>query len=52
IEVGHAGQNICLQAVALGLGTVPIGAFSDQVVKDVLGVREEPIYILPIGKAE
>jgi len=52
IEVGHTGQNICLQAVALGLGTVPIGAFSDQVVKDVLGVREEPIYILPIGKAE
>lgn len=29
LDAGHAAQNICLQATALGLGTVPIGAFLD-----------------------
>jgi hypothetical protein len=27
-----------------------IGAFEDQKVKEVLGIREEPLYIIPIGK--
>ena len=30
IEAGHIAQNIHLQAVALGLGSVPIGAFNDK----------------------
>lgn len=50
IEVGHVGQNIYLQAEALGLKTVSIGAFSDEAVKKVLGIKEEPLYIMPVGR--
>ncbi|MFH0813958.1 MAG: SagB/ThcOx family dehydrogenase [Pseudomonadota bacterium] len=42
MEVGHVGQNISLQANALSLGTVMIGAFEDNQVKEVLGIKEEP----------
>lgn len=30
MEAGHAAQNLLLQATALGLGGVPIGAFHDR----------------------
>jgi len=52
MEVGHSAQNICLQAVSLGLGTVPIGAFHGDKVKKILNCEadEEPLYILPVGK--
>jgi len=50
MEVGHVGQNISLQAVALNLGTVMIGAFEDKQVKEILEIKEEPLYIIPIGK--
>lgn len=51
IEVGHAAQNIHLEAVALGLGSVPIGAFSDDAVAKVLSLPEDeiPLYIIPVG---
>jgi SagB-type dehydrogenase family enzyme len=51
IEAGHAAQNIHLQAVALGLGSVPIGAFNDTAVKKCLSLPAacEPLYIIPIG---
>jgi SagB-type dehydrogenase family enzyme len=51
MEVGHAAQNVYLQAEALGLGTVVIGAFSDADVKRILSMRpdEEPLYIMPVG---
>jgi len=51
-EVGHAAQNICLQATALNLGTVTVGSFDDQQVKEVLNLPEDeqPLYILPVGK--
>lgn len=54
IEVGHAAQNILLQAVSLGLGAVPIGAFYDSKVRDVIGCSDEevPLYIIPIGVPE
>ena len=49
IEVGHAGQNILLQAVALGLGSVPMGAFIDEQLKEKLSIEGEPFYLLPVG---
>jgi SagB-type dehydrogenase family enzyme len=52
IEVGHVGENVHLQAVALGLATVEVGAFHDEEVRTVLGIDEQikPLYIMPVGK--
>jgi SagB-type dehydrogenase family enzyme len=52
LEAGHAAENLCLQAVALGFGTVPIGAFSDDLVQAVVGMsaEEQPLYVIPVGK--
>lgn len=52
MEAGHAVQNLLLQATALGLGGVPIGAFNDGQVADVLGIPDdhEPIYVVPVGR--
>ncbi|MDH3217572.1 MAG: SagB/ThcOx family dehydrogenase [Candidatus Krumholzibacteria bacterium] len=52
IEVGHAAQNTCLQATALGLGTVPVGAFDDNAVRKTLGLpsNERVLYLVPVGK--
>jgi len=51
MEIGHAAENIHLQAVALGLGSVPVGTFDDDAVARVLGLGkdERPLYIIPIG---
>lgn len=52
IEAGHAAENVCLQAVALGLVTTVVGAFSDATVKRLLQAdEEEPLLLLPVGKA-
>ena len=53
IEVGHAAENLHLQAVALGLASVPIGAFTDSEVKQILDLprNTDPIYIIPVGYA-
>ncbi len=49
-EVGHCAQNIHLEAVALGLGSVPVGAFEDEKIKKLLKLKEEePLYIIPVG---
>ncbi len=52
MEIGHAAQNVCLQAAAMGLGTVPIGAFDDIKVGTLLKLPkdEAPLYIIPVGK--
>jgi len=52
MEVGHVGENIHLQAVALGLSTVEVGAFRDEEVRQVLGLDEQtkPLYIMPLGR--
>jgi SagB-type dehydrogenase family enzyme len=54
IEVGHAGQNLNLQAISLGFGAVMVGAFSDERVKELLGLpsNEDPLYIIPVGKPQ
>jgi SagB-type dehydrogenase family enzyme len=51
MEVGHAAQNVHLQAEALGLGSVDVGAFDDAVVSKVLQLPDclEPIYMVTVG---
>jgi SagB-type dehydrogenase family enzyme len=52
MEVGHAAQNVYLQAQSLELGTVFIGAFKDDRVKGLLQMpdKEHPLGIMPVGK--
>ncbi|MCC6165986.1 MAG: SagB/ThcOx family dehydrogenase [Caldilineaceae bacterium] len=52
MEVGSVAQNIYLQAAALGLGTVFVGAFDDEAVRQVLNLpeTETPLAVLPIGR--
>jgi len=52
MEVGHAAQNVCLQAIALGLKTAVIGAFRDTDVEKVanLADNEQPLYLVPMGR--
>jgi SagB-type dehydrogenase family enzyme len=54
MEAGHAAQNLLLQATALGLGAVPVGAFSDAGVREALGapVEHAPLYVIPVGHPE
>jgi len=51
MEVGHAAQNVHLQAEALGLGSVAVGAFDDLGVGKVLSLPDklEPIYMVVVG---
>jgi len=51
IEVGHVGQNLFLQAEALGLGAGIVGAFNDLEVSKVAGLpsKHEPLLIMPVG---
>ncbi len=52
IEVGHAAQNVLLQATALGLGAVVVGAFDDAKVAALLNLPagEAPLYLVPLGR--
>lgn len=52
MEAGHAAQNIHLQAVALGLGSVPVGAFDPKAAAEVLGIpaSETVLYLIPVGE--
>ncbi len=51
-EIGHASQNVHLQAAALDLGTVVIGAYDDDEVEEVLrlGDQYRVLYLMPVGK--
>ena len=51
LEAGHACQNLLLEATALGLGAVPIGAIDDDLVRAALGLDhdEQPLYVIPVG---
>jgi len=52
MDLGHSAENVYLQAGALNMGTVAIGAFSDLNVKLLINMTqvEEPLYIMPLGK--
>ena len=54
LEAGHCAQNVLLQAVAIGLGAVPVGAFSDEAVRHRLGLPDEvtPYYLIAVGTPE
>ncbi|MCK4659632.1 MAG: SagB/ThcOx family dehydrogenase [Phycisphaerae bacterium] len=51
IEAGHVAQNILLQATALKLAGVPVGAFEDVKVAKILKLPKDQrvLYLLPIG---
>jgi SagB-type dehydrogenase family enzyme len=52
MEAGHAAQNLLLQAVALDLGAVVVGAFGDDRVEQVVGMEpnEDALYLVPVGR--
>ena len=51
MEAGHAAQNVLLQATALGLGCVVVGAFDDEALTGVLNapLEEIPLCLIPVG---
>lgn len=51
LEAGHATQNLLLQAIALDLGAVPIGAFDDEWVAGTVSLPAGavPRYLVPVG---
>jgi SagB-type dehydrogenase family enzyme len=53
-ESGHAAQNVYLQAEALGLGCVVIGAFYESEIEKILDLPrgEIPVYVMPVGSLE
>lgn len=51
IEAGHIGQNIFLQCQGMGLEAGIVGAFEDEKVVQVMGIKttHEPLLIMPVG---
>lgn len=52
VECGAICQNIYLQATALNLGTVAVGAFNDEALNDFLGIdglQEGALLVMPVG---
>ncbi len=52
IEAGHVGQNIFLQAVAIGLGAGIVGAFDDNKLISIMNIpkNHEPLLVMPVGR--
>jgi SagB-type dehydrogenase family enzyme len=52
MEAAHAAQNVQLQATALQLGSVMVGAFKKDSVRRILNLPddEEPVYLMAFGK--
>jgi len=52
VEVGHAAQNLLLEATALGIGAVPVGAFEEEGVAEAVGLPPAwpPLYLVPVGR--
>jgi SagB-type dehydrogenase family enzyme len=51
MEAGHIAQNIHLQAVCMGLGSVAIGGLDSAAVRRVCNMSRglEPLYVIPVG---
>lgn len=52
MEAGHACQNLYISCTSIGLGTVAIGAFSQNKCDNLLGIdgkQEFTFYIAPVG---
>lgn len=54
LEAGHVAQNVLLEATALGLGSVPVGAFGDDAVARAIGASpdESVLYVVAVGEPE
>jgi SagB-type dehydrogenase family enzyme len=52
LEAGAVTENLYLQAAALGLATVLVGAFDDRRLTGVLGLAagEQPLGLMPVGR--
>jgi len=50
MEVGCVAQNVYLMATSLGLGTVAVGAFYDDEIREILKIKEHPLLLMPIGR--
>jgi len=52
LDAGCAAENAHLQAEALDLGSVAVGAFNDDAVAEVLELPEgeHPLYLIPVGR--
>jgi len=53
IEVGHAAQNVLLQAAVLGLGAVPVAALDGKQAARALALPsgQTVVYLIPVGFA-
>lgn len=51
MDLGHAAQNLYLQATAMGLGTCAVGAFEDDKLHKTLALpkTETVLYVMPVG---
>ncbi len=51
LEAGHVAENVLLEATALGLDAVPVGAFDEGAVRRALGLSaaDTPLYLIPVG---
>jgi SagB-type dehydrogenase family enzyme len=52
MEMGHAAQNIHLQAEALELSSVAVGYLQEEKVKELLRLTGDPLYMVSIGKKQ
>jgi len=49
MEAGYVSENIYLQAEALGLATVAVGAFKDGGVNKLTALEGTPLLLMPVG---
>jgi SagB-type dehydrogenase family enzyme len=54
MDLGHAAENLLLQAEGLGLAGVPIAWLDGERAREALGVSdaETPLYLIPVGRAD